>query len=646
MRELGKHKSTHGASESRRIKQVDAQLYKQRALIEKVVDAVKKPIGWTSPYRGMCQFLQDDHPYFYECFELDACEDGFMVDGPYSKPLTEDFLWNCWIKGEAFPDWLRAYLPTDIPIHFEELWALPYIARLVMSAAWRRVIMESDTESFSTEVDEYNRLTQERQRVQQEQDMKILKDARVIGATTTGAAQFKDLLSLKAADVVIIEKAGEVLEAHVLSALQPAATKHLIMIGDHQQLRPKVESFQLTTVSGGGYNRDCSLFERLVLSKLPYVTLGVQHRMRPEISELIRNQTYPLLEDHPSVKNFPGVKGVTKNVVFIDHRVLEDGEMGDDKEDIRSLKTKSNRFEAELCIAIVRFFLLQGYLPSRIVVLTPYLGQLLKILHLVRSQLREASAYVSEKDRRDIDAMGEENETRERDNYDSKSVRCSSIDNFQGEEADIVDISLVRSNPRGDIGFMKEAQRVNVLMSRARHGMFFLGNSSTLRESRKGRHVWNPILDALQHQGQLLKGLPTYCQMNQADEAIQLSSIQDFRTFRPNGGYNRLCNFRMDCGHVCNLNCHPFDREHERVQKNCCEPCMRIPPECHMNHPCPKLCKDNCGPCTAKIGPIRLNCGHLTDLISCHDTRNEEATKRLSRTCQHIVSHKVSPCGH
>jgi hypothetical protein len=645
LRELAQHKSSNRSSEFRRI---DAQWYQQRELIGKARDVIKKPVGWTSPYGGMCQFLQDDSPYIYECFVLDACEDGFMVVGPDSKPLSEDFLWNCWIKGEAFPDWLRAHLPTDMPIRFEELWALPHNARLAMSATWRRVIMQSEIEILNAEVDESNRLTQARQMVQQEQDLEILRDARVIGATTTGAAQFKDLLSSKAAGVVIIEEAGEVLEAHILSALHSEATKHLIMIGDHQQLRPKVESFQLTTVSGGGYQLDCSLFERLVLSKLPSVTLGVQHRMRPEISELIRNQTYPLLQDHPSVSSFPDIKGVTKNVVFIDHRVPEDGEIGDGKEDVRSLKTKSNNFEAELCIAVVRFFLLQGYSPDRIVVLTPYLGQLLKILHLVRSQLKEATAFVSEKDCRDLDDIGELSslETAQQDSHGSKSVRCSSIDNFQGEEADIVVISLVRSNPRGDIGFMKEAQRVNVLMSRARHGMFFLGNSSTLRESRKGRHVWNPILDALQQQGHLLKGLPTYCQIHPADEAIVLSSIQDFRTFRPNGGCNRLCNFRMDCGHACNLNCHPFDRAHERVQKNCCEPCMRIPPECHVNHPCPKLCKDDCGPCTAKVGPIRLNCGHSRDLVPCHDTRNEEAIKTLSRTCRQIVSHKFSPCGH
>jgi hypothetical protein len=249
LRELARHKSSDRASAFRRIKQVDAQLYQQRELIGKALDVVKKPVGWTSPYGGMCQFLQDDHPDIYESFVLDDCKDGFMVVGPDSKPLSEDFLWNCWIKGDAFPDWLRAYL-TVMPIRFKELWALPHKARLAMSATWRRVIMESEIESLNAEVDEFNRLNQERQTVQQEQDLEILRDARVIGATTTGAAQFKDLLSSKAAGVVIIEEAGEVLEAHVLSALQPEATKHLIMIGDHQQLRPKVESYQLTTVSG------------------------------------------------------------------------------------------------------------------------------------------------------------------------------------------------------------------------------------------------------------------------------------------------------------------------------------------------------------------------------------------------------------
>lgn len=95
----------------------------------------------------------------------------------------------------------------------------------------------------------------------------------------------------------MVEEAGEILEAHILSALGPR-TKHLVLIGDHKQLRPKVDNYQLTVQAGQGHTLNVSLFERLVLAGFPHSTLAVQHRMHPSISSLIRH-TYPALQDHP-----------------------------------------------------------------------------------------------------------------------------------------------------------------------------------------------------------------------------------------------------------------------------------------------------------------------------------------------------------
>jgi superfamily I DNA and/or RNA helicase len=68
----------------------------------------------------------------------------------------------------------------------------------------------------------------------------------------------------------------------------------------------------------------------------------------------------------------------------------------------------------------------------------------------------------------------------------------STIDNFQGEEADIVVLSLVRNYDKGSIGFMKEPERVNVILSRARCGLIMLGSKRCLEscESVKGRILW------------------------------------------------------------------------------------------------------------------------------------------------------------
>jgi hypothetical protein len=93
-------------------------------------------------------------------------------------------------------------------------------------------------------------------------------------------------------------------------------------------------------------------------------------------------------------------------------------------------------------------------------------------------------------------------------------IRLATIDNYQGEEADVVLISLVRNNDKGQIGFLADPERVNVLLSRARYGMILLGNAQTLRKgsNKPGRRTWQILLDMLYKGGHVFPGLPTYCQ--------------------------------------------------------------------------------------------------------------------------------------
>lgn len=66
-------------------------------------------------------------------------------------------------------------------------------------------------------------------------------------------------------------------------------------------------------------------------------------------------------------------------------------------------------------------------------------------------------------------------------------------DNYQGEEADIVIVSLTRSNANGDIGFLAARERLNVLLSRARNCLIMFGNMETYMHSKKGTDTWNPF---------------------------------------------------------------------------------------------------------------------------------------------------------
>lgn len=89
----------------------------------------------------------------------------------------------------------------------------------------------------------------------------------------------------------------------------------LLFKGDHQQLRPTTSVYKLAKL----YKMDVSLFERMINNNVNSVTLNVQHRMHPEIANLIRPTIYKDLLDHESVKNYSHLLGVEKNVFFIDH---------------------------------------------------------------------------------------------------------------------------------------------------------------------------------------------------------------------------------------------------------------------------------------------------------------------------------------
>lgn len=111
-----------------------------------------------------------------------------------------------------------------------------------------------------------------------------------------------------------------------------------------RQLRPKVNNYKLTVEKGDGYELNRSLFERLVLKGYPHDTLLQQHRMRPEISDLVRQLTYPELVDAPRTKGRPNIYGLQQNVIFIHHEKPEDDDsILDEKRDFDGLNVKSSK---------------------------------------------------------------------------------------------------------------------------------------------------------------------------------------------------------------------------------------------------------------------------------------------------------------
>jgi len=282
-------------------------------------------------------------------------------------------------------------------------------------------------------------------------------------------------------------RALQVLEAHIVAALGKA-TRHLVLIGDHQQLRPSTAVYRLAKQ----FALDVSLFERLVRAGVDHVTLRTQRRMRPEVSALVHH-IYPALQDHAVTLERPRVAGVLEPVFFVQHARHEDS--------VGEARSRVNTHEATFLAALASWLLRCGHSPEALVVLTPYCGQLVAL----RAAFREAGGCLCE-------------------------VPLRSVDEYQGEEADIVLLSLVRSNADGSIGFLGVDNRVCVALSRARIGLYIVGNGALLRAKRP---LWESVLRTLEAAGQTGPFLPLDALRASSGKPALAAAAEDFDDLQP-----------------------------------------------------------------------------------------------------------------
>ncbi|XP_060863746.1 NFX1-type zinc finger-containing protein 1-like [Metopolophium dirhodum] len=417
------------------------------------------------------------------------------------------------------------------------------------------------------------------------ENIEILRNKHVVAMTTTGASKHRVLLEGLQSPIVVIEEAAEVLEAHIIASLTRHC-QHLILIGDHKQLRPSTAVYKLAKE----FHFDISLFERMVNSDVPYYALNEQHRMRPEVSSLITPVIYPNLLNHSSVLNRPHIRGVTKDIFFINHTNFET--------EVEEITSKSNDHEASFLIMFARHLILQDYRPDQVTILTTYSGQMFKL----RSLQKQYS------------------------NLDGMKIQV--VDNYQGEESDIILLSLVRSNENGNVGFLKTENRICVALSRARDGLYIMGNMENLYNSG---NLWKEIKQKLVDQDAYGNELTLKCEVHR-DTMTKVSKCEDFKPISE-GGCTSLCNDLMKCGHYCSSVCHVYDREHKKIII-CQQPCNRV---CENNHPCEKKCAANCGECMVPMVKT-LPCGHQTTqpcIVDSNEFKCEEKVEVLLETCGH-----------
>ncbi|KAI8933540.1 hypothetical protein NX059_009277 [Plenodomus lindquistii] len=539
--------------------------------------------------RALLDYLEfSDDSEFFDAFVVPENVDGMNLVGRNNKKVDESYLLDRWLKGEDAGTIGRAATEA-----YPHIWSLDRQIRNEMASQWYKAILQEQIADISTLVAKYNTCRDKIERLHRWRQGNILTQKRIIGCTTTGAAMYTEDIRKASPGIVLVEEAGEILESHVLTALTPT-TKQLVLIGDHKQLRPKVNNYALTVEKGDGFDLNVSMFERLVNSGVPHTILTKQHRMRPEISALVRFLTYPELEDADSTKGRPALRGFQDNVVFVSHSHPElNADALADRRDEGTKSSKENVYEANMVLKCVRYLGQQGYGTENMVVLTPYLGQLYL---LVRTLAEENDPVLNDLDSHELIRAGLL--TPAAGNIAKRSIKISTIDNYQGEESDIVIACMTRSNKVGDIGFMSAPQRVNVLLSRARNALIMIGNPDTFMNARKGRDVWAPLMNHLRDNGHIYDGFPVKCEQH-PDKVALLTEAAHFDQVCPDGGCSEPCGKMLNCTvHTCPFRCHQL-QDHSKMD---CEAIITL--TCPVGHKITRKCHQkaiaSCRKCDAE----------------------------------------------
>ena len=308
----------------------------------------------------------------------------------------------------------------------------------------------------------------------------LLGEARVIACTLVGSAH--RLLEGMKFGTLFIDEAAQALEAACWIPMRRAS--RVILAGDHCQLPPTVKSIAALRAGLGK-----TLMERIAENKPEVVTLlKIQYRMNEEIMRFSSDWFY-----HGEVESAPQIKyrsileddspitwidtSNEENQVTIEGDDVVSGEKRDDMNFHEQFVGESfgriNKAEADLTLLTLAEYLTQvgkrRVLEESIDVgiISPYRAQVQYLKRLLKK-------YEFFKPYRRL-------------------ISVNTVDGFQGQERDVILISLVRSNDEGQIGFLKDLRRMNVAMTRARMKLIILGDKSTMTKHPFYQKLWEYV---------------------------------------------------------------------------------------------------------------------------------------------------------
>jgi len=319
----------------------------------------------------------------------------------------------------------------------------------------------------------------------------VLRRAEVICATCAGAGS--DILERFSFEACLIDEATQATEPATVVPLTKGC-RQIVLIGDQKQLPPTIISRDADAAGLG-----TSLFERMLARGIRAFMLKVQYRMHPAIANFPSKAFYKgelLSGTPPSARRAPmGFDWPVPAVplAFVD--VPEGAERSDGS-------SQTNPAEAQKIVNVVKK-LVGGHdvLPCDIGIVTPYAAQVRAIKRLLHGH------QPNRRTRFDAPPAPDSME----------ALEVSTVDGFQGREKEVIVFTCTRANANGNVGFLADPRRVNVMLTRARRGLIVVGHHNTLRRDPT---VWGPWLAWASENG-LVCGVAA----TDADSAARLATM-------------------------------------------------------------------------------------------------------------------------
>ena len=498
------------------------------------------------------------------------------------------------------------------------------------------------------------------------------KASELIGATVVGAARRLDAIRAAEPFAVLVEEACEVMEPTLVSVLAVKSLRKLELVGDHRQLPAFAQTcwYHFERTAPG---IKVSLFERLVTDCADSQVHGVartildeQRRMRSEIADITRVdyvdvvaiKDHPktltqqigdhLAGDSPDLKAFQQHKGLWSNDCLHSPGLATNIFFWDVKNNAQGRPVAGlsacNYIEANYVVQLTSWLLLCGVPSSSISIITPYKGQKMLLLR----ELRKAKC-LPEFDKK----LG---------GYPNEGVLVNTVDRYQGDENDIIILSLVRTSPGNR--FIGLENRFIVATSRARIAFFVIGSINAVIHRDKylkadGPQHWRRFVSYLssgRKEGPSRVGERlSLCCPRHSSTRLSIAGQSEFPTRESWGEFCNLpCNYALPaCGHQCQERCHsPLIVPHTT---KCVNEIIR---PCATHADVPLLCHQARGHCATLEHGLKIfkcevlmpyersECSHRVE-VQCPVFQSLRAGSLALEPCEEPVADYVHPaCGH